>query len=186
MKHCTLVIFTLLLSSFSVFSQLNKQIDKSQKKSIKVSPFKTARGMSDELRIQKKYRLQYIADIDSLLRQFPIDTIILTENYDFICYGCPADNVKILAESLLITYSKEFGDELYQKKSEPLCLTSYYTSSLVELKNEIRTKNHWYAKPDKFGTDECLDGGHTLFTVFYPDGNLISMYMRCWLPKEDR
>ncbi len=186
MKHCTLIILTIILFGFSGFSQLNRQINKSQKESIKDSPFETAKGMSDELKIQKKYRLLYIADIDSLLRQFPNDTIILTENYDFVCFGCPADNVQILVDSLLITFSKEFGHEPYQKKTEPLCLTSYYTSSLVELKNEIRIKKHWYAKPNKFGTDGCFDGGHTLYTVFYPDGNIISMYIRCWITKEDR
>ncbi len=74
--------------------------------------------MSDELKIQKKYRLQYIADIDSILQLFSNDTIILTESYDFICFGCPSDNVRILVDTVLINYERDFKSKDYIKTIE--------------------------------------------------------------------
>jgi len=190
MKHCILIILTIIFSGFSGFSQLNRQIDKSQKKSMKVSPFDTAKGMSDELKIQKKYRLQYIADIDSILRIFSNDTIILTENYDFICFGCPSDHVEILVDTVLINYERDFKSKDYIKTIAFVHKSTFRLranqSDLFELRNEIWSNKEWDKKPENYGTDMCFDGGHTFYTVIFPSGAMISMYMRCWIPKEIR
>jgi len=169
MKHCTLVILTIILSGFSGFSQLNKQIDKSQKESIKISPFETAKSMTDVLKIQRRYRLQYIADIDKLIRHFPNDTIILAENYDFICFGCPSDNVQILVDTVLTNYERDFKSKNYIKKIEFVPRKTFSLianqSDLFELRTEIWINKYWDKKPEKYGTDKCFDGGHTFYTV---------------------
>lgn len=190
MKHCTLVILTIILSGFSGFSQLNNQIDKSQKESIKISPFETAKSMTDELKIQRRYRLQYIADIDKLIRNFPNDTIILAENYDFICFSCPSDNVQILADTVFANYERDIKSKNYIKTNEFVPKKTFHLkanqSDLFELRNEIWANKNWNEKPEKYGTDKCFDGGHTFYTVIYPNGDLISMYIRCWIPKDLR
>jgi len=188
MKHCTLVILTLILSGFSGFSQLNNQIDKSQRESIKISPFETAKSMTDELKIQRRYRIQYIADINNIIRQFPNDTIILAENYDFICFGCPSDNVQVLVDTVLTNYERDFKSKHYAKTIEFVPKKTFSLranqSDLFELRNEIWTNKYWDKQPEKYGTDKCFDGGHTFYTVIYPSGDMISMYMRCWVPKD--
>ncbi len=187
MKHIGLIISILIFTSFSVFGQLNKQIDRSQIASLKNSPFETAKSMTSELKIQKKFRIQYVMDLDNLISKFPNDTIILAENYDFICFGCPADNVQILADTILTNYKKDFKSKDYNKTIEFVSKKTFdqraYESDLFELRDEIWTDKYWNEKPEKYGTDKCLDGGHTFFTVFYPDKHMISMYMRCWIPK---
>lgn len=191
MKHIGLIIWTLIFTSFSVFGQLNKQIDRSQIASLKNSPFETAKSMTSELKIQKKYRIQYVMDLDNLISKFPNDTIILAENYDFICFGCPADNIQILVDTTLTNYRKDSKYKTYGKTIEilPKKLTdqsAYFQSDLFELRDEIRMNDNWNEKPEKYGTDKCFDGGHTFYTVFYPDRHMISMYMRCWIPKDIR
>lgn len=191
MKHLSLIILTLFFISCSVSNKLNRQIDKSQKSSLKDSPFETANGMTSELKMQNKYRIQYENKLNELIKNNQNDTIILTENYDFICFGCPADNIQIFIKNKLISYSKQIPEKNYKKTVKILTenlrdSTGYFYSDIIELKNEIRNGNKWNSKPEKYGTDKCFDGGHTFYTVFYPTGEIESMYMRCWTPKEFR
>jgi len=191
MKHFSIIILTFLFISCSVTNKLNKQIDQSQKASLINSPFETAKGMTSELKMQKKYRNQYENELHELIKENKSDTIILTENYDFICFGCPADNIQIFIKNKLITYTKQIQEKNYKKTVESLTenlrdSTGYYYSDIIELKEEITKGNNWNSNPEKFGTDKCLDGGHTFYTIFYPSGKIESMYMRCWKPKEFR
>lgn len=182
---------SLFLISCSVTNKLNRQIDQSQKASLKDSPFDTANGMTTELKVQKKYRIQYENELNELIKTNQNDTIILTENYDFICINCSANNISIFIKNKLILYSKQIPEKKYKRTVELLNenlsdSTGYFYSNIIELKNEIRKGYSWKSKPENYGTDECFDGGHTFYTVFYPTGKIESMYMRCWLPKEDR
>lgn len=147
--------------------------------------------MNSELKMQKKYRIQYEKELSLFIKNNKNDTIILSENYDFICFGCPADIIQILIKNKLISYNKQFSEKNYKKTVELLTedlrdSTGYYYSDLVELKEEIKKGNNWNRNPEKYGTDKCLDGGHTFYTVFYPSGKIESMYMRCWTPKQFR
>jgi hypothetical protein len=191
MKHFSIIILTFFFISCSITNELNKQIDQSQKASLVNSPFETASGMTSELKMQKKYRIQYENELRELMKENKTDTIILTENYDFICFGCPADNVQIFIKNKLISFNKQIPEKNYKKTVEPLTdnlrdSTGYYYSDIIELKKEIKNGKEWNSTPEKYGTDECFDGGHTFYTVFYPSGKIESMYMRCWLPKEFR
>jgi hypothetical protein len=191
MKQLSLIILTLLFISCSVTNILNRQIDQSQKESLKNSTFETASGMTSELKIQKKYRTQYEKELNVLIKENQNDTIILTENYDFICFGCSADNIRIFIKNKLISFNKQIPEKNYKRTVELLTenlrdTTGYYYSDIAELKEQIRKGNTWNSNPEKYGTDKCFDGGHTFYTVFYPNGKIESMYMRCWIPKEIR
>lgn len=192
-KVLLLIATTLLFFSCSPIGKLNKRIDNSQQVSMLNSPFKSAKGMKTELYRQKKVRFLYDSVLDSLISQNPNDTIILIEIYDFICFDCPADYVQILDDRLLITFKAESDNGKFNYKRQNETLTKhyfdsqgYFQSDLFELMQEITTNEFWYKDPSKFGTDECLDGGQTFYSVLYPNKNIVSMYMRCWIPKEIR
>lgn len=187
-----LIIFIFLVSGCSMTSKLNEKINLSQKDCLLNSPFiHVVNGMDKELKIQIKYRENYNSDIDSLIKTYPNDTIILKENYDFICLGCPADYVQVFVEKIVVTYTKQFNDKKYQRSIEKLSQNfidskGYSHNDILELKQELVKNKFWNKHPDKYGTDKCLDGGHTFYTIIYPDGRIESMYMRCWLNKDSR
>lgn len=185
------IFLIIVLTSCAVNRQLNLQIDKSQKVSLTESPFNTARGMTDELKRQFKYRSLYLFDLDSIISTNINDTIILQENYDYICFGCSADYVAVFIDSSLITYRLKMPGKSYQKVQSVLSKylrdsDGYVYYDILELRNEIRHVEKWNQNPGQFGTDSCFDGGHTLFTVIFPSGKIESMYMRCWIPKDFR
>lgn len=185
-RTLTLLICGLFSSQFSYGQKLNKQIDKSQKAAISSSPFKTAKGMYKELAQQKRLRPEYLTFLDSLRKVFPKDTILLTENYDFICFGCPADYIQIQIGDNLISLRRDFQSKKYEITTEKLSKLyfdekGYYRCDIDELRKEISNSGNWNRNPAKYGTENCFDGGHTFYSFIYPDGKIISMYMRCWI-----
>lgn len=192
MIRSTLIIlwFGLMTSKFS-YGQLNKQIDRSQKVAILNSPFKAAKGLATELARQRKIRHKYLTIIDSLRTEFPNDTILLIENYDFICFGCQSYLIQIQIGTDLVSLSKNLGSKNYERKTEKLTDLFINESGaqyvdIQELIFEINKNQNWNKNPEKFGTEDCFDGGHTFYTVLYPDRKILSMYMRCWINKEMR
>lgn len=191
MKQITSILLILIFASCTAIGQLNKKIDESQKSALESSPFNTANGLYSELKMQKKYRKQYENNLIELIKSNPNDTIILTENYDYICFGCPADYIQIFVRNKLISYRKQIQDKKYTMSVELLTenfrdSSGYIHSDIIELKYEIENGKGWNQNPRKYGTDNCFDGGHTFYTVIYPSGTIESMYMRCWTPKEFR
>lgn len=191
MKQIILLITTLTFLGCSVMNNLNKEIDQNQKKSLKNSPFETAKRMTGKLRIQKRYRAQYEKEMQSLIKSHPNDTIILKESYDVICPKCPANQVAIYIDTMLIEFRKDIPQKKYNKNIKYLSPKlkdpqGYYHYSVLEIKNEIKKGNEWNKNPENYGTDKCFGGGHTFYTIIFPLGKMESMYMRCWIPKEDR
>lgn len=187
----TLLIFGLCGSPFLYGQKFNKRIDKSQKIAISSSPFRNAKGMYKELAQQKRLRPEYLTIVDSLIKVFPEDTLLLIEDYNFICFGCPSNYVQIQISDHLFTLKRSFQTKKYEIKSEKLLKSyfdekGYYYDDIDELREEIRNGDDWNANPAKFGTEDCYDGGHTFYSFIYPDGKIISMYMRCWIDKEMR
>jgi hypothetical protein len=178
-------------SQFSYGQRLNKQIDISQKKAISSSPFKTAKGMHKELARQKQLRPEYLTLVDSLRKLYPMDTILLTEKYNFNCFGCPAGYIQIQIGYNLFSLRKDFQSNKYEIKTEKLSKlyfdeTGYYHDDIDELRKEITISDNWNTHPLKYGTDDCFDGGHSFYSFIYPNRKIISMYMRCWIYKEIR
>ncbi|MBK7627292.1 MAG: hypothetical protein IPJ16_08900 [Bacteroidales bacterium] len=185
------ILLIVLLTSCAVNRSLNLSIDSSQKAALIESPFRTAKGVADELNKQFKYRSLYLFDLDSILTANKRDTIYLQENYDYICFGCPADYVAMFIDSSLITYKLKIPDKKYKENHTVLSKylednDGYLYYDILELRNQIRHVEKWNQNPEKFGTDECFDGGHTLDTIIFPSGKIESMYMRCWVPKDFR
>ena len=191
MKHLIFILSLLTFISCSVTNRLNKRIDKNQKASLIHSPFETAKGMVSELEMQKKFRSQYLKELHALLKSNKNDTIILTEKYNFICFGCPSDKVEIFTKNKLIIYKKR-GDEFYYKRTIHQLTekfqdaTAFLYDDIFELKKELKNDTAWNHHPEKYGTDDCYDGDHTFYTIFYPNGKTESMYMRCWINKQFR
>ena len=191
MIQIRLFILILMISGCSLTSKLNQKIDLSQRDCLKNSPFNTAKGVVAELNAQLKYRRFYDNDLDSLIKTYSKDTIILTENYDYICLGCQADYVQIFIDNSLFTYTYQYDLRKYQKTKDILSV-DYVDSrdikhnDINEIKKELSKDSAWNCKPEKYGTDKCFDGGHTFYTIIYPNGKIESMYMRCWLDKEMR
>lgn len=171
--------------------QLNKQLDKSQKAAISSSSFEAAKGMYKGLTRNRKIRPQYLTIIDSLRKEFPQDTILLTENYDFICIGCPADFIQIQVREIYITLRYNYDIRAFERKNQKITKlffdeSRYHLSDIQELRNEISESDNWNKNPENYGTENCLDGGHTFYSFLYPDRKIVSMYMRCWINKETR
>lgn len=183
--------FLLILFVFPclLFGQLNEKIDKSQKKAVQESPFlKSGKAMKNELSQQFKQRIQYLPFIEDLRLKNPNDTLMLVENYSFICLGCQADFVQIISKEMYIELNQEeIENNNYEINMislvEAFKNEAYYLSDVKELKEEISQSEQWNANPKKYGTDDCFDGGHTFYSVIYPDGKITSMYMRCWIDK---
>jgi len=185
------LICGLQASHFSYGQQLNKQIDKSQKAAISSSPFETAKGMYNGLARQRKSRTEYLNIIDSLGKEFPQDTILLTENYEFICFGCPADFIQIQVREIYIALRYNYDLKAFERKNHKLTNlfideSKYFHSDIKELRDKIIQNDKWNKNPEKYGTENCLDGGHTFYTILYPNRKIISMYMRCWINRETR
>lgn len=186
-----IIILTLLSLGCSTTKRLNNEIYKSQRQSIRISPFETASGMVTELKVQKKYRPQYENELKKIINRNTRDTIVLAENYDYICFGCPAYLIEIYSGDSIVTYHKQIPEKKYQRMSEPFLKDSfgpmtYKYADIIELTNAIQQDKNWNLHPENYGTDECLDGGHTFYTVLYSNGEIETMYMRCWTPEKFR
>jgi hypothetical protein len=184
MKHTIFLISLFCINCSSIY-KLNYSIDESQRDCLKESPFNTAQAGPAYLNMQLKYRKLYLNEVEKIRSSKSNDTIFLTENYDFICFGCASDYVTILIDTMLYTYKKEIQYKKYEKSVVPLNTRyidsyGYHYDDLEELSNEIKDNALWYKNPERFGTDNCLDGGHTFYTVIFPSGKIESMYMRCW------
>lgn len=185
------ILFIFSYSAITIKAQLNQKIANSQQQAIRKSPFNSAKGIYAETSKQKKYRLQYLTVVDSLRKAFPNDTIMLIETYDFICSGCKAMQVQIQVKNILISLTIKHQSSHYTRIDEKI--NSDFTdekrqlySDIQELRAESAKSTHWAKYPEKYGTDQCFDGSHTLYTFIYPNNTMISMYMRCWLDKRFR
>lgn len=191
-------------------NELNNKIDRSQKKALDDSPFRSsAKHVKFRIKIQKANRKWYINELRDILTKNPLDTIFLTEAYSGECINCPANNVRIYKDSILIHYRSIYENELIYKRCQrvnhfdsPLyiqygddstsvmivghdeineCDPWNLGDDILELKRNIAIgDNLWNANPEIYGTEEILGGGYTLYTVLFPDGRVESMYIRAW------
>jgi len=173
------------------FSELNQQFNDSQIKSTENSPFNSAKSMGSELNVQMKFRDSYIDRLKEIQAEYPENPIIVVENYDFICFGCPADYVSFFNNKILITFNLDMNTNKYVEKKEnknidDLIFEDGFYYDIIEIYENLNSEKKWNSNPERYGTEDCFDGGHTFYNIYYPDEKIESMYMRCWISKDFR
>lgn len=177
-------LISITLLSFKVDS-LNEKIYKCHKSNID--------KFSNEIETQFDFRKQYIDDIIDLHHQNKNDTILIVEQYNFACDGCPASFVQIFSKEKYIEFSLNLNNNRYESKfisalknykSEVLGLEIEYLHSdlkiifenLKEGKkiNQIQKENN---------TNDCYDGSNSIYTLIYPNDKLECIMIRCWKQK---
>jgi hypothetical protein len=189
MKYLFLLFMAIPSISEAQFEKINADIFKQQKRQEKITPFKTFGG---NIRDQKKYRLEVLNNELNIAQKN--DTIYLIESYPYECSNCPSTKIYLLLDLKLVQYSRDWTDEnrwSYTRKEEFLSRnlvsnTGYFFDDLKEIRDLTRSSERWNKNPEKFGTDNCFDGSHTFYTVIYPDSQVETMYIRCWIPKHAR
>ena len=148
-----------------------------------------SKGKNRELKLHLKYRTQYEDDLKQLLEEKPSDTIFLVENYEEICFGCPANFVQVYTGGKLITYKTEdyktYKKEISYLEQYLFDSSGYWYKDIYELRLEMRKGNVWNQNPEKYA-GQCLGVGGSFYTVLYPSSKIESMYITCWLPEEFR
>lgn len=166
-------------------SELNDRIDKSQKEALDKSPFtRSNRHVSTRIKIQKPYRKHYLKELKGILSKNLMDTIFLVEGYSEECINCFASRVFITRDTLDITYQHISNINAYRRsehkreinRSIPI---EYKDDPILEIKEAIANNgSKWNTDPKRFGHENILGGGYTLYTVFLPYGKVESMYIR--------
>lgn len=166
--------------------ELNLEINKSQLKSIEFSPFASSKSMEKELKTQLIFRKKYIDAINQIRKEYPKNPLILLENYDFTCTGCPAYYVVIFNNEILISYqldsfqNKTIDDIKYIEKEKLTDFDNMFNDLKIIYKN-LNLKAKWNSNPAEYGVEYgCSDGSKSFYSVFFPDSRIESMYMRCW------
>ncbi|MEL7124443.1 MAG: hypothetical protein AAFO07_33715 [Bacteroidota bacterium] len=172
-------------------SDLSRQIDSANKKSITESPFQSANTMHAELKNQLKVRDQYLSKVNEIRTEFPSQTIILIEHYSQICIGCFADYVKVFTNGLLIVLAldvdkKEYSEKMTRVHTKDLLFENGFYEDIIEIFDRIDAGKKWNSQPEIYGNEDCFGGDQSFYTVSFPNGQLESMYMRCWVPKKFR
>ena len=62
--------------------------------------------------------------------------------------------------------------------------TDFENSMYYDLKiiyDNLKRKKKWNFNPSEYGIEYgCSDGSKSFYSVYFPDGVIESMYMRCW------
>ncbi|MGY3794639.1 hypothetical protein [Aquimarina sp. 433] len=141
--------------------------------------------------MQKKFREFYLDKLNEIQINTPNNPILISECFDFICNGCPANRISLFNNEVWVTLHFNRKTMRYDVKTKNKDINGLVSEGgihmdVVEIYKTLSTDKVWNINPEKYGTDECLDGGHIFYTVYYPNKRIESMYMRCWLPKSIR
>lgn len=172
-------------------SEFNEEMHESQLRSIKASPFLSSiSSIPKNLEMQLLFRNKYINIINEIRVEYPKEPLIILESYDFICGNCPADYVTLFNNKIYITLqleniqNKTLDEIQYTEKRR---LTDFKNSMLDDVKiiyKNLNLTTKWNSNPAKYGTAyDCSDGSNSYYSVYFPNGKIESMYMRCWTAK---
>jgi hypothetical protein len=187
-----LIVLFILLSSCNNLHVINDNIYDAQKQTLSNSPYKSASGAFRFLDPQKEFRIGRLPKLmqDRIFKMpTPIDTVWISETFDEVCSNCPSDWMKILFRDTVYTLERHIDDKnriTYIVKSESfkqlakIRNTEIEYDDLLEVVQKVRSKLNWSDYPLQYGSDDCADGDHTLFTIIYPDKKIEAMYVRCW------
>tara|TARA_R110002051_G_scaffold104454_1_gene177023 strand:+ start:136 stop:732 length:597 start_codon:yes stop_codon:yes gene_type:complete len=168
-------------------AELSIELNESQLKNTKSSPFTSSKSMAKELEIQLLFRKKYFSVINEIRTEYPNRPLIISESYPFECSGCPANYVNFFNNKILITlrledFQNKSIDEIEYKEKRRL--TEFKNSMFDDLKiiyKNLELKTKWNSNPAEYGTDlDCSDGSNSFYSVYFPNGTIESMYMRCW------
>ncbi|WP_155827691.1 hypothetical protein [Gillisia sp. JM1] len=170
---------------------MNREINTAHLESVKNSPFESSNTVNPELKVQLKFRDSYLQKLTELKTKYPNKPILLTESYSYICFGCVASYVNIFVDGVLVNYKFDSKNKKYIEKIEYKNLSDLENSNgsyddIKELYEKLEIKKDWNKNPKLYGNEDCSDGDQTFYSVYYPNGKIESMYMRCWTPIEYR
>lgn len=195
MKAVIFLLIIFSLSSCKEADRLNNEIYEAQKQAVLNSPYKSAVGVNNYVDAQNKFRLKTLPKL--IRNKLSIadalnDTIFITETYDPVCINCPSDWMKVLIKDTIYSIRREVlghkGGIIYNVQTEQFIPSSKNTqyelrnTELIEIVDKIRSGVNWTTNPLQYGTDNCLDGSHTILTVIYPNKKIEALYIRCWMP----
>ena len=194
------LLFLLLVTSFlscSDLRELNERIYKAQKEQIQQSPYESASRMSARIESQRRFRSKKLPALikEKLFQKKELtDTLLIFEDFDEICFNCPSDRMYLLYQNTLYFIDSDFsGNKVNNRVNKVMLDVSInekyqyeYFHGLVEVKNRMKRRVDWLSNPLEYGSDSCLDGNHTLLTALYPDGEIKTLYVRCWWPEFQR
>lgn len=194
LRNCMLISL-IFYCGCSKYETLNIDIFQAQKSHINISPYKAAKGMRKRLTTQLKFRESVLVKqigVENLTKLSNTDTIYILENFSETCENCPSNKIQILMGKKIIDFHYGFGygedkldtvflDEIFKNEDY-----QFYFSALMEIWIMDRKKSNWTKNTLKYGSNNCLDGGHTFITVIYPSNDIKSIYVRCWITKEQR
>ena len=184
MKNIFYILFLISLAACKTISPLNKELDSASRIAVAGSPFASASKTLINLDKQRNSRQLYLDEITKMRSAQPQDTIVLTEFYEENCGSCQAKYVDIQTPRSIKLYDKTANGTYILKKEVTLGSRQsefeMYTFQVKEIFALLRTGKDWNKDPRHYGDDKCKEGNHSFYTVFFPDGKVQSMYVRCW------
>ncbi|CAL2103721.1 conserved protein of unknown function [Tenacibaculum sp. 190130A14a] len=190
-----LLIYTVISVNFC-FSQktpitlyeLDKKIKNSEKENIEKSPFKSAQSMNARLHFfTYEFRKVYLKEFIYLRNKHPEKEILLVESFSHSCSNCAPSYIQIYNGKDYLFYDVvlENGRSKLKKRMNNE-ISKYLDADIIEIYENRNQKVNWNSNPEKYGTEICFDGSHSLYHMLYPNKKVVSMYMRCWISKENR
>ncbi len=187
MKAFLYIILGLFSYSCATLTPLNKKVDAAQKIAINQSPFKSASGALGEVDQQKKIRQPYLSKLDDLRKKYPEKPIVLTEFFNVECEKCPADYVDVQTPKEIHQF--HYNNGIYEPGAETFSDTrkpkvyERFSFQVKEIYRLLERKEQWNSNPAYFGNEKCKGGAHCFYTIYFPDGRVESLYIRCWTLK---
>lgn len=194
-----LLLFSIAFFVFSgcgINLQFSTDIENIQIAHWKESPYNTHFEFTPDDSIQihnyKKLHIKYRAEvlndffdiIDSDFNSLQ-DTVYILEVFDVLCVNCPSFRLEILFDGQIFSYSdkKTSDPNIYEFLIDTNDFKYNLTNcELVEVMRLKSQKINWKADPLKYGWLDCHDGSFSYLTVFYPNNEIETMYVRCWFP----
>jgi hypothetical protein len=191
MKKVLPLLFIFLMFGCANTKGLNEQIYKVQKQELENSPYESAQYAKVKIERQRRFRQKELPSTfkNRILAQSRADTVIVIEEFDEICSNCPSSKMMVLHQDTIYTIQRDIEEGSKTKRTVQKEL--YKTASLdneylfnyhyfLVINKKLRSGAEWKANATSLGSDTCLGGDYTLATVIYPNGEVESMFVRCW------
>ncbi|WP_258105881.1 hypothetical protein [Marinoscillum sp. MHG1-6] len=185
-----IIIITILALSCSKYEELNQQIFDEQKSHIENSRYKDAGRGYDHIKAQLDFRKNKLPELlnINLSELKRMDTVYLMEDYNHICFNCPSDLMQILVNNQIVeikTYNSILEIDTVNINLDSVKYQLQFPE-LLEIRRTDISGQDWSNNSLQLGADGCFDGNHTFVTAIYPNGQIKTVYARCWIPDFQR